>query len=700
MKHRRTATPSMDRPEVKKRIAKLRQAIDHYRYIYHVLDRQEISEAALDSLKHELLLLERQFPEFVTPDSPTQRVGGKPLAKFAKVTHTAPMLSIEDVFSFEELRDWHERIGKLTTSPIDEFYVEIKMDGLAISLVYDDGRLSAGATRGDGRVGEDVLANLRTVEAIPLSLRQPDKREIDAFAKRHHGRLDRRRFEDRVRSLSGRIEVRGEVFMTKKVFERLNGEQEKAGMPPFANPRNAAAGSIRQLDPAVTSARRLDFFGYALLDDFGLETHEQAHELMKLLGIKTNPLSRLVGSLDGIEEFHEKIFKTRDKLPYWTDGIVVVVNRDPIFERLGVIGKAPRGITAYKFPAEQVTTVVEDIRLQVGRTGALTPVAVMRPVRVAGTTVSHATLHNMDEIKRLGVKIGDTVVIEKAGDIIPKVIQVITEARSGREKEFRLPRHCPACGKPIGRRQGEVAYYCPNRNCYAQSKERITHFAAKNAVDMPGLGDKIIERLLDEGLIRDAADLFSLRPEDLAELERFAEKSSANIISSIQSRRRVPLARFIFALGIRHVGEETATDLARHFLSFDALRSASDEQLAAVPNIGPVVASSIREFFEDSAQKTLVEKLLEAMEIERAKPAAKGPLSGQTFVLTGTLEHLTRDEAKERIRRLGGQVAESVSRQTSYVVVGADPGSKADKAKKLGVAMLKEDEFSAILNKK
>jgi DNA ligase (NAD+) len=690
----------MDRPEAKKRIAKLRQAIDHYRYLYHVQDRQEISEAALDSLKHELLLLERQFPDLVSPDSPTQRVGGKPLAKFAKVTHAVPMLSIEDVFSFEELKDWHDRIGKLTTAPIDEFYVEIKMDGLAISLVYEDGRLVTGATRGDGRVGEHVLANLRTVEAIPLSLRQPESREIEAFVERHRGRLDRRRFEDRLGSLRGRIEVRGEIFMTKKVFDKLNSEQEEAGLPPFANPRNAAAGSIRQLDPAVSAARRLDFFGYALLGDLGLETHEQAHEVMKLLGVKTNPLSRLIGSLDGVDEFHEKIFKTRDRLPYWTDGIVVVVNRDPIFERLGVVGKAPRGIAAYKFPAEQVTTVVEDIRLQVGRTGALTPVAVMRPVRVAGTTVSHATLHNMDEIKRLGVKIGDTVVIEKAGDIIPKVVQVITGARSGREKEFRLPRHCPACGKLISRRQGEVAYYCPNRACYAQAKERIAHFTDKNAVDMPGLGDRIIERLLDEGLIRDAADLFTLRSDDLADLERFAEKSSANIISSIQSRRRVPLSRFIFALGIRHVGEETASDMACHFLSFEALRSASEEQLAAVPNIGPVVAASIREFFDDQAQQTLVDKLLKVMDIERAKPAAKGPLSGQTFVLTGTLKDLARDEAKERIRRLGGQVAESVSRKTSYVVVGVDPGSKADKARKLGVTMLKEDEFSAILNKK
>jgi DNA ligase (NAD+) len=690
----------MDKLEARKRIAQLRQAIDHYRYLYHVQDRQEISEAALDSLKHELLLLERQFPEFITADSPTQRVGGRPLSKFKKVIHVTPMLSIEDVFSLEELEDWHERIGKLTTAPIDEFYTEIKMDGLAISLVYEGGRLAAGATRGDGYVGEDVLANLRTVEAIPLSLRRPDERDIDDFVKKHAGRLDRKRFEERVRGLNGRIEVRGEVFMTKKVFEALNREQEAVGQSPFANPRNAAAGSIRQLDPAVTTARKLDFFGYTLLGDFGLETHEQAHELMRLLGIKTNPTCQLFRSLDGIEGFHEKIYRTRDKLPYWTDGIVVVVNQDAIFDRLGVVGKAPRGITAYKFPAEQVTTVVEDIRLQVGRTGALTPVAVMRPVRVAGTTVSHATLHNMDEIGRLGVKIGDTVVIEKAGDIIPKVVKVIIEARTGREKAFRLPRHCPACGRPIARRQGEVAYYCPNRNCYAQSKERITHFTAKNAVDMPGLGDKIIERLLDEGLIRDAADLFKLRPEDLQDLERFAEKSAANIIASIQSRRRIPLDRFILALGIRHVGEETAGDLAQHFLDLDALRRASQEDLAAVANIGPIVASSIREYFDDPAQKALVEKLLKVVEVERARRSAKGPLSGRTFVLTGTLKDFTRDEAKERIRRLGGQVTESVGPKTSYVVVGAEPGSKADKAKKLGIVILNEDEFSAILNKK
>ncbi len=699
----------MDKQEAKKRISRLRQAIDHHRYLYHVLDRQEISEAALDSLKHELLQLEREFPDLVTPDSPTQRVGaapcaptqrvgGRPLQKFAKVRHRAPMLSIEDVFSFDELRDWHTHIGKLTKTPIDAFYCEVKMDGLAVSLVYEDGRLVSGATRGDGRVGEDITANLRTVDAIPLALRAPDDAEVSSFVGHFRGDLDAARFRPAVRSLRGRIEVRGEVFMTKEVLEKLNRDQEAAGLPPFANPRNAAAGSLRQLDPGVTRARRLDFFGYALIADLGLRTHEQAHRAMQLLGVKTNPTCRPARSLDEVQKFHDHVRKTRDKLPYWTDGVVVVVNRDAIFDELGVVGKAPRGIAAYKFPAEQATTVIEDIRIQVGRTGALTPVAVMRPVRVAGTTVTHASLHNMDEIDRLDARIGDTVVIEKAGDIIPKVVKVVTEARGGRERPFRLPSECPVCGSGVVRPEGEVAYYCPNKQCYAQSAERIAHFAA--VADMRGVGYRIIERFLDEGLIRDAADLYRLRPEDVAELERFADKSAGNIINTIQSRRRLPLDRFINALGIRHVGEETARDLAGHFRDFAAFRRARAEDLSRVANIGPVVAGSIAAFFADKSHAALVDKLLEVVAVEKGRAAAAGPLTGQTFVLTGTLKNFTRDQAKALIRARGGQVAEAVSGKTSYVVVGADPGSKADRAKKLGVAVLNEDGFSAILNKK
>ncbi len=685
----------MTKEEAKLRIEKLRETINYHRYLYHVLDRQEISDAALDSLKHELYRLEQQYPEFITPDSPTQRVGGQALAKFRKVRHETPMLSIEDVFTFDELKEWRQRIGKLTTQRIDSYYAEIKMDGLAVSLVYEDGALAAGSTRGDGIIGEDILNNLKTIEAIPLRLRQLPPADTAAFLKRFGRSVDRRKFEERSRSLAGRIEVRGECYMTKAVLDQLNRDQEKAGLPSFANPRNAAAGGIRQLDPRITASRQLDFFGYALLADLGLTTHEQAHELMKLLGVKINPLSKLIHSTEEAEKYHAHVYSVRDKLPYWTDGCVIVVNEDAIFDRLGVVGKTPRGIIAYKFPAEQATTVIEDIRVQVGRMGTLTPVAVMRPVFVAGTTVSHATLHNLDEIRRLGVKIGDTVVIQKAGDIIPQVVKVITRARTGREKEFRMPTHCPACGTKIEKREGEVAHFCPNPNCYARTQERIVHFVA--VADMPGLGYKIIERFIDEGLIRDAADLYSLRPEDVAELERFAERSSKNIIDAIQARRKMPLAKFVYALGIRHVGEQSAVDLAGHFRTLEALRSAGPAELAEAPNVGPVVAESVHSFFADKANAALVDKLLGVVTVEKGKAPAKGPLPGKSFVRTGTLEKLTRDEAKERIKALGGSVSESVSRKTDYVVVGAEPGSKADKARKLGVRMLNEAEFSAIL---
>jgi DNA ligase (NAD+) len=572
------------------------------------------------------------------------------------------------------------------------------MDGLAVSLVYENGALASGATRGDGRVGEDILANLKTIEAVPLVLRRPTAGEIDAFISRFRGEVDERRLHGLAAGPMGRIEVRGEAFMTKAVLADLNLIQEKAGEPVFANPRNAAAGSLRQLDPGVTASRRLDFFGYALLGDLGTTTHEQAHELMRLLGVKTNPLCFLARSLAEIRDFHEKIYRQRDRLPYWTDGIVVVVNRDDVFRDLGVIGKAPRGIAAFKFPAEQVTTVVEDIRVQVGRTGALTPVAVMRPVRVAGTTVTHATLHNQDEIDRLGIRIGDTVVLEKAGDIIPRIIKVITELRTGKEKKFRLPDRCPICGSRVERREGEVAYYCTSRDCFAQNLRRLAHFASKKAADIPGLGWKIVERLLEEGLIRDAADLYALRAADLAGLEHFAEVSAGKLVAAIASRRRLPLDRFIYALGIRHVGEETARDLAQQLKTFDRFLAAPEAELAAIPNIGPVVAASIREFLSDRANRDLIAKLLLAVTVERAKSAA-GQLAGQTFVLTGTLNSLSRDEAQRRLRELGATVSGSVSKKTTYVVVGADPGSKAAQAEKLGVPRLNEDEFSAILNR-
>ncbi|MBI4457547.1 NAD-dependent DNA ligase LigA [Candidatus Uhrbacteria bacterium] len=687
----------MTKAQAKERVAKLRQVIDHHRYLYHVFDRQEISEAALDSLKHELYRLEQRFPELITPDSPTQRVGGKPLEQFSKVTHAAPMLSMEDVFSPEELAAWRDRLANYLGRELGGFYAEIKMDGLAVSLVYRDGVLAGGATRGDGRVGEDVLMNLKTIEAIPLTLRVPEEKEISAFLKEFGDGIDEKVFRAAVTGHRGRIEVRGEAFMRKKVFDALNREQEKAGLPPFANPRNASAGSIRQLDSSITRARHLDFYGYALLGDFGLSTHEQAHEAMKLLGVPVNPLNRRAADLGEVEKYHREIGLKRPQLEYWTDGAVVVVNDDKLFERLGVVGKTPRGIVAYKFPAEQATTVVEDVRVQVGRTGVLTPVAVMRPVFVAGTTVMHATLHNMDEIDRLGLKIGDTVIIEKAGDVIPKVVKVLAEARTGKEKAFHMPKKCPECGAAVVRRAGEVAHVCPNKNCPAQSLGRVLHVVSRGAFDMQGLGDKIIERFLEEGLIRDAADLFTLRKEDIAKLERFGDLSATNVIDTIHARKSLPLWRFIYALGIRHIGGETAIDLADRFHDIAALRKASLEELTAVDNVGPVMAESLRGWFDDPENAAFVDKLLRHVVIERPKAKSKGPLSGQSFVLTGTLESMSRDEAADRIRELGGSVSEAVGKKTSYVVVGADPGSKFEKAKKLKVPILNEKEFLAIV---
>jgi len=689
----------MTKAEAQERIKKLKATIEHHRYLYHVLDRIEISDGALDSLKHELYELEQRYPDLLTPDSPTQRVGGKALEKFRKVRHRARMLSMEDVFSFDELQEWRDRIAKHAGRPVEPFHGEVKMDGLAVSLVYENGELAVGATRGDGTIGEDVLMNLRTIEAIPLRLRVPPEKDADAFVARYADGLDEKRFRKAVSALSGRIEVRGEVFMRKKVFDRLNDEQEKNGLPRFANPRNAAAGSIRQLDPAMTAARKLDFFGYACIADAGLTTHEQAHAFLRLIGVKTNPLSDTLADLGAVRKYFQRIGERREKLDYWIDGIVVVVNDDALFSSLGVVGKTPRGQVAYKFPAEQATTVVEDIRVQVGRTGALTPVAVMRPVGVAGTTVTHATLHNIDEIERLGVRVGDTVIIEKAGDVIPKVVKVLSELRPKGTKAFRMPAECPVCGSPVERREGEVATYCPNRGCAARAKERVLHYVSKKGADIPGLGEKIIERFMEEGLVRDASDLYRLRKEDVQELERFADKSAENVIASIDSARSVPLGRFLFGLGIRHVGEQTAEDLASHFGSLDGLRKASEEEIAAVPGVGPVVAESVASFFTDRENGAFVDRLAAHVKVGRGEARkVTGAFAGKTVVLTGTLGSMSRDEATDAVRREGGKVSGSVSKKTDLVVAGEEAGSKLDKARELGITVLSEARFLAMLN--
>ncbi len=690
----------MTKKEIHDRIKKLRDTINHHRYLYHVCDQQEISESALDSLKHELYKLEQQYPEFVIPSSPTQRVGGMPLAKFEKVVHRYPMLSMEDVFSFDELTEWASRLKRFAGVDPSGYFCELKMDGVAVSLIYQDGLLVTGATRGDGRVGENVTENIKTVEAIPLELRKPSQQEVSAFFKRHANRINERVLTSKL-SLSGRFEIRGEVFMRKRVLDQLNVGQEKAGRPLFANPRNATAGSIRQLDPRIAASRKLSFYGYGLPDEmsYGLTTHQQAHEFIQMLGIPINSKDALCASLDEVADYYASIRKIRESLPYWTDGVVAVVNDSSLFARLGVIGKTPRGIVAYKFAAEQVTTVLEDVKFQVGRTGALTPVAYLRPVSVAGTTVSHATLHNTDEIQRLDVMIGDTVIIEKAGDIIPKVLSVVRTLRPKDARPIAIPTSCPICGSRVERRKGEVALTCTNIVCFAKEKEAFIHFVSKKAFDIDGLGEKIVEQLIHNKLLVTPADLFLLTQGDVEPLERFAEKSAANLIAAIQEKKHIELSRFLYALGIRHVGEQTAIDLANHFRSIENIQDASLEELNEVANIGDVVAQSIHGYFLSGRHKALVHDLLaNGVVIKKVVQPHSQPLAGKNFVLTGTLQTMTREEAAENIRAHGGKVSSSVSKETDYVVAGSDPGSKFTKAKKLGINILDEDALIGLFS--
>ncbi len=659
----------MDKKEAQDRIKKLKKLIDHYRYAYHVLDKPEISDAASDSLKKELFDLEQQFPEFVTKDSPTQRVGGEPLKEFKKYKHQQRMLSFNDAFSNEDMKDWLERISKLLTEEEKnklDFYCELKIDGLAIELVYENGILKTGSTRGDGTTGEDVTNNLKTVDAIPLSL--DEKKDLT---------------------------VRGEVFLNKKEFQRINKEQKEKDLPVYANPRNIAAGSIRQLDPKITAQRRLDSFAYELLTDFGQITHEDKHKILKGLGFKTNSHNKYCKSFDDVLQFREYWIKAREKLDYEIDGVVVLVNNNKIFEKLGIVGKAPRGGIAFKFPQAEATTKVLNITVQVGRTGAMTPVAILEPVQVTGITISRATLHNEDEIKRLGLKIGDTVVVARAGDVIPDIVKVLPELRTGKEKDFKMPIHCPACGTKLEKTEGEVLLRCPNKNCFAQRRRGFYHFVSRAAFNIDGLGPKIIDRLLDEGLVDDPSDLFDLKEGDIKNLERFAEKSAENLIASIQEKKEITLPKFIYALGIRNVGEETAIDLAKHFSSIKKIKEANREDFEKVLDIGPVVSESIYEWFKDKENLKFVERLEDKVKIPvfARDSSGKEKFVGKIFVITGTLETMSRDDAKAKIRDLGGDVSESVSSKTSYVVVGSEPGSKAEKAKKLGVEILSEKQF-------
>ncbi len=664
----------MNRTHAQQRIKKLRETINYHRRQYHVMDRQEISDEALDSLKKELFDLEQEYPDLVTSDSPTQRVGGEPLKKFNKVEHRERMLSLNDAFSQDDMIEWEERVKRIDHhATVGGFYCELKIDGLAIELWYRKGLLAIGATRGNGVIGEDVTQNLKTVEAIPLTINDARSEVI----------------------------VRGEVFLTKKDFQRINNEQAKKGEATYANPRNLAAGSVRQLNPKVTASRRLDSYAYSLVTDLGQKTHEKEHETLKKLGFKTNTHNKFIRTLKEVQKFRDYWEKHRESLPYEIDGIVVIVNDNSMFKKLGVIGKTPRGAIAYKFSPRESTTIVNDIIVSVGRTGTLTPLAMLEPVEIGGTRVSRATLHNIDEIHRLGVKIGDTVVVGRAGDVIPDIKKVLTELRTGREKDFRMPTKCPVCGQPVRQVQDEVAVKCVNKECPALRREAIYHVVTRSAFDIDGIGPKIIDQLMDVGLVQDSADLFALKKEELLNLERFGEKSAQNAVNAIKLRKEIPFNHFIYALGIDHVGEETAFDLARRFRTIENLRNASPDDLHAIPDIGPVVSESISAWFKRGYNQKLVDKFLKLGVIVLEEKAKKGSskLAGKTFVLTGTLESMSRDQAKERIRALGGDVSASISKETDYIVAGAEPGSKLEKAQKLGVKILDERAFLRLLTK-
>lgn len=678
----------MNIQEAKKRIEKLRELINHHRYLYHVKDVQEISDEASDSLKKELFDLEQLYPQLVTADSPTQRVGGAPLKEFVKVTHVARMLSLNDVFSQDDFNDWHQRISKLLTEQEKnqlDFYCELKIDGLAIELEYENGVFVRGSTRGDGTVGEDITQNLKTVESIPLSL--PSLRGPNTG-----------------RGNPEKLVVRGEVFISKKEFAAINKRQQEKNLPLYANPRNIAAGSVRQLDPKITASRKMDSFAYDIASPFealakkGGNTHEEKHEVLKELGFKTNDKNKYCASIKDVFHFYEQAGRFREKLPYEIDGVVVVVNNNALFEKLGVVGKAPRGAVAFKFAQSQATTIIEGINIQVGRTGAMTPVAVLKPVQVSGITISRATLHNEDEIRRLDVKIGDTVIVGRAGDVIPDIIKVLPELRTGKEKNFVMPKKCPACETVLEKSDTEALWRCPNPNCFARARRNFYHFVSRAAFNIDGLGPKIIDRLLDEGLVQDPSDIFSLKEGDLAQLDRFAEKSAENLVASIADKRKLPLPRFIYALGIRNVGAETAVDLASYFGSMEKLRHATLEDFEGILNIGPIVAKSIHEWFRDKHNTKYLDKLLKEVTIEKVKVAGK-KLEGKIFVLTGSMQAMERELAKEKIRELGGTVSESVSKKTTYVVAGQEAGSKLTKAQELGVTVLSEKEFLDIIGK-
>jgi DNA ligase (NAD+) len=666
---------------VKKEIEELREKLRYHEYRYYVLDDPEISDAAYDRMMERLKELEAARPELVTPDSPTVRVGGAPREGFTKVSHARAMLSLDNAFSYDALRDWDRRVREGSGQEKIEYVAEHKFDGLSISLQYEDGVLARGVTRGDGTTGEEVTPNVKTIRSIPL--------RVDAGAlKKIKLRTD--------------FEVRGEVLMTRKAFEALNRQQEQIGGKLYINPRNSAAGSVRVLDPAITAARKLDFFAYYLFVDgkVPFAKHSDSLEALKQLRFRASNDWKLCVGIEAVIAYCEDWDTKREKLPYEIDGVVVKVNAIGIQNELGYTAKAPRWAMAFKYPARQETTVVNDIIVQVGRTGTLTPVAVLEPVQVGGVTVSRSTLHNMDEIERLGLQIGDTVLIERAGEVIPHVLKVVKPGKN--RKPFRMPKHCPECGSTIHKDEDGVAYRCVNAACPAKRKESLLHYAGRHAMNIDGLGEKIVDQLVDMGMVKDVADLYTLELEDVAALERRAEKSAQNLLEEIEASKKNSLARLIYALGMRFVGERTGQLLAEHFSSLEELAEAKEEALEEVPEVGPKVAASIAEFFSEPANQKLVKKLYKAgvRPTAEKREVKSNKFAGKSFVFTGGLANRTREEAGEIVQQHGGKVSGSVSKKTDYVVVGTDPGSKYEKAKELGVTILSEGEFEKLFGLK
>ena len=666
-----------------KKIESLRKKIRHHEYLYYVLDNPEISDLDFDKLMRQLKDLEAEHPSLVTPDSPTQRVGGKPREGFVKVPHSSPMLSLDNTYNEEELRDWERRVHELSGRSDVDYVCELKLDGMSLALIYESGRLVRGVTRGDGSVGEDVTLNIRTVRSIPLSI-SPEKLKKAG--------------------IPPDFEVRGELLMPTASFKKINEERERDGLPTFANPRNFTAGTVRQLDSNITAERRLDYFPYILLRNGRtyFDRHSKTLAALDTAGFKVNQNRKLVQSMDEVWAFIQHWEEKRDSLPYEIDGIVVKVDRTALQDELGFTGKAPRWAIAYKYAARAGITKLESVRWQVGRTGKLTPVAELVPVAIGGTTVRNATLHNVDEIERLGIKIGDWVQVERGGDVIPKVAKVLDDNDKGYprgKKEIEVPEKCPVCGTRVVRTEGEVDYRCVNANCPAKLLGTILHFASRGVMNIDGMGEALVLQLTESGLVKNVADIYKLTKKDLLSLDRFADKSAQNILDEIENSKKLPLERVIYGLGIRMVGERTAQFLAEHFGSMEALESASAEELQNVNEVGPRIAESIVDFFSIAANRKLIERLREAgLTLKGQKKERGTKLAGKTFVLTGTLPTLTRDEAKKLIEDAGGKVTGSVSKKTDYVVAGADAGSKLDKAKELGVEVIGEEELEQLIN--